>query len=142
MASVLTDMSKSLDNNDSEESAPKKLKSGPSMVQSFVRFVNRTIRQVDVVWLNYEGIGVHYRSLAPNHWVDVNTYVGHPWIFRDSETGDKLVVQLQEVFEPPRWNTQNPPTRKVFNITIPGMLTTLGWCTAETCHAKNTSYDL
>ncbi len=92
------------------------------MVQSFVRFVNRTIRQVDVVWLNYEGIGVHYRSLTPNQWVDVNTYVGHPWIFRDSETGDKLVVQLQEVFEPPHWNAQNPPTRKIFNITIPGML--------------------
>ena len=100
----------------------KRLKSDRSMVHSFVRFLNCTVRRVDVVWLNYEGIGKKYQTLAPNQWIDVNTYVGHPWIFRDSATGDKLVVQLKEVFEPPGWSNggNTVPHRKTFNITIPG----------------------
>ena len=111
------------DTDDSQKSSRKKLKSDPSMVHSFVRFLNCTLRRVDVVWLNYEGIGIRYRTLAPNQWVDVNTFVGHPWIFRDSITGDKLVVQLKEVFEPPSWRDVDEntlPQRKTFNITIPG----------------------
>ena len=96
------------------------------MVHSFVRFLNCTVRRVDVVWLNYEGVGIRYRTLAPNQWVDVNTFVGHPWIFRDSITGDKLVVQLKEIFEPPSWKDVDEnalPQRKTFNITIPGEFT-------------------
>ena len=109
--------------DDSRKSQIKKLKSDPSMVNSFVRFLNCTVRRVDVVWLNYEGVGIRYRTLAPNQWVDVNTFVGHPWIFRDSITGDKLVVQLKEIFEPPSWKDVDEnalPQRKTFNITIPG----------------------
>ena len=114
---------------DVHNSQGKRLKSGPSMVHSFVRFLNCTARRVDVVWLNHEGVGIKYRTLGPNQWVDVNTYVGHPWIFRDSATGDKLVVQLKEVFEPSSWKNDDEnavPQRKTFNITIPGKSTTLG----------------
>ena len=104
-------------------SGTKRLKSGPSMVHSLVRFLNCTVRRVEVVWLNHEGVGIRYKTLAPEQWVDVNTYVGHPWIFRDSLTGDKLVVQLKEVFEPPaslNSGDNSRPLRKTFNITIPG----------------------
>ena len=48
---------------------------------------------------------------------------------RRSATGDKLVVQLKEVFEPPSWKNDDEntvPQRKTFNITIPGKSTTLG----------------
>ena len=113
---------------DVHNSQGKRLKSGPSMVHSFVRFLNCTARRVDVVWLNHGGVGIKYRALGPNQWVDVNTYVGHPWIFRDSATGDKLVVQLKEVFEPSSWKNDDEnavPQRKTFNITIPGKCATL-----------------
>ncbi|XP_033732285.1 von Hippel-Lindau disease tumor suppressor-like [Pecten maximus] len=99
-----------------------RLRSGRSNVTSFVRFVNRTHRFVDIVWLNYEGARVKYKTLQPGQFVDVNTFVGHPWIFRDSDTGDHLVVQLREVFEMTTGWTPNdgvPPWRKVINITIP-----------------------
>ncbi|XP_060064238.1 von Hippel-Lindau disease tumor suppressor-like [Ylistrum balloti] len=99
-----------------------RLRSGRSTVTSFVRFVNRTHRFVDIVWLNYEGARVKYKTLQPGQFVDVNTFVGHPWIFRDSDTGDHLVVKLREVFEMTTGWTPNdgvPPWRKVINITIP-----------------------
>ncbi|KAK7095242.1 von Hippel-Lindau disease tumor suppressor-like [Littorina saxatilis] len=100
---------------------PPRLQSGRSQVHSFVRFVNQTLRKVDIVWLNYEGARVRYKTLQPDQFVDVNTFVGHPWIFRDADTGDKLMVQLQEVFEPIGYNINEgwPPQRRVVRISIP-----------------------
>ncbi|XP_045196823.2 von Hippel-Lindau disease tumor suppressor-like [Mercenaria mercenaria] len=98
------------------------LKSKKSIHYSFLRFLNKTKRKVDVVWVNYEGARVRYKTLNPDQFLDINTFAGHPWIFFDSETGDKMVVQLKEVFEPVAWNSEGnnwPPQRKVVNITIP-----------------------
>lgn len=98
-----------------------RLRSGRSQIHSFVRFVNLTLRKVDIVWLNYEGARVRYKTLHPGQFVDVNTFVGHPWIFRDADTGDRLMVQLKEVYEPIGYNIAQgwPPQRRIVNITIP-----------------------
>ncbi|XP_048777014.1 von Hippel-Lindau disease tumor suppressor-like [Ostrea edulis] len=96
-------------------------KSKKSVICSFVRFMNRTQRGVDIVWLNYEGARVKFKTLSAYEFVDVNTYVGHPWIFLDMETGERLVVNLKSVYEPTTgWVPGHwPPVRKVVNITIP-----------------------
>lgn len=99
------------------------LRSKKSVHYSFLRFVNKTNRNVDVVWVNYEGARVRYKTLNPDNYLDINTFAGHPWIFFDSETGDRMMVQLKEIFEPVAWNSEGnnwPPQRKVVNITIPG----------------------
>ena len=101
-------------------------KSLPSRVKSYIRFVNKTDRTVDVVWLNYEGLGVRFRTVPPGQFVDVNTFAGHPWIFRDSHSGDKLVVQVQgnrDVYNPEGWRGEDgwPPHRRVIHITLPGL---------------------
>lgn len=105
--------------NNEEKDERRPLRSGRSTMKSFVRFVNQTNRFVDIVWLNYEGARVKYKTLQPGHFVDVNTFVGHPWIFRDSDTGDHMVVHLREVFETTH-SYEVPQTRKIINITIPG----------------------
>ena len=99
----------------------RRLRSKGSYLHSYIRFVNRTQRRVDIIWLNHEGVSVHYKTLPSQNWVDVNTYVGHPWIFRDANTGDKLVVHLKEVFEPPAHSYEHDGAkRRVVMITIPG----------------------
>lgn len=113
-------MTGQLDRQGSEDQLP--LKSKKSIHYSFLRFTNKTKRRVDIVWLNYEGVRVKYQTLLPDQFVDINTFAGHPWVFFDADTGDRLVVQLKEIFEPIAWSSQIdgwPPQRKVVNITIP-----------------------
>lgn len=105
------------------------LKSKHSSHKSFVRFINNTDRVVDVIWINFEGQHVKYKTLPPSAFFDCNTYVTHPWLFFDSETRDKLVVKNKEVFLPEAWYVQYQhlreedlplkPDRTLVYITIP-----------------------
>ena len=98
----------------------KRLKSGPSVTMVMVTFVNSTERSVDVAWLDYKGQQFKVKTLQPLQRVDVNTFVGHPWIFRDSSTGDKLVIETRDVFFPPMPDSDEMQLRKLAIITIPG----------------------
>lgn len=65
---------------------------------AFVRFINNTRYSVEIIWINVctkDKIKVHskdepevhdeekpYGILAPDSYLDVNTYSSHPWIFR------------------------------------------------------------
>lgn len=103
----------------------ERLFSGPSLKPSFVRFLNRTQRSVDVIWINYDGLRVKYKTLGPYEYFDVNTFVNHPWIFRDTESFDKMVVCNKDVFHPEPWDkassdgVPSSPQRRLVCITIP-----------------------
>uniref|UniRef100_UPI0035900707 von Hippel-Lindau disease tumor suppressor-like n=1 Tax=Myxine glutinosa TaxID=7769 RepID=UPI0035900707 len=86
----------------SEGSGPVLLRSGPSMVRSFVVFCNASSRRVRPVWLNYKGEPQSYPDILPHRARAMHTYVGHPWLFRDVVSGDKLLVNGKEVFFPPQ----------------------------------------
>lgn len=74
------------------------LKSGPSLSLCYVRFINVTDKRVDVIWVNYNGVCVCYRTLAPRCYIDIETFVSHPWIFRNSDTWDRMDICKQEVY--------------------------------------------
>ena len=40
--------------------------------------------------MNYEGARVKYKTLEPEEFFDVNTFVAHPWLFQDAMTHERL----------------------------------------------------
>lgn len=79
------------------------MRSKPSRGLSFVRFCNATQRTVEVIWINYEGVRVKYKTLKPEEFFDVNTYVAHPWMFQDAVTHERLNANSRNVYEPGPW---------------------------------------
>jgi len=66
----------------------------------YVQFVNQSDRCIEVVWINYSGNEELYRILLPKEKYDMNTFVTHPWIFRDHLTHQPLTVNSSNVFHP------------------------------------------
>ncbi|VDP16392.1 unnamed protein product [Heligmosomoides polygyrus] len=71
----------------------RNIRSGAATVAVYVRFVNLTDVDVDVIWINEEGRGIRYGQLKKMQYLDISTYEGHPWIFRESGVGDLLIGQ-------------------------------------------------
>jgi len=73
--------------------------------ESLVTFISRTQRPFCVYWLDYQGRRVRYCQLNYAQQFNIHTYETHPWIFRDSETGDTLVTaDGSEVYMPKKWD--------------------------------------
>lgn len=54
-----------------------------SQVQSaFIRFKNNTCFCVEIMWINSDNKEKPFGILAPNKFLDINTFAKHPWIFR------------------------------------------------------------
>lgn len=64
-------------------------------------FVNTTNRIIEVFWINYRSQLFRYKTMHPRSKpFKVNTYITHPWIFRDLQTGQLMHVNHQEVYWP------------------------------------------
>lgn len=75
--------------------------------RSFVKFINRTQRNVVLYWIDYQGQAISYGMLSPGDCLDINTFVTHPWIFVDNETTDRFMVNEKDVFFPEPWLRRN-----------------------------------
>ncbi|KJH50156.1 hypothetical protein DICVIV_03719 [Dictyocaulus viviparus] len=98
------------------------IRSSVGTVAVHVRFVNLTSTDVDIIWINEEGRGVRYGQLKNAQYLDISTYEGHPWIFRESGVGDILIGQPGRiaVYFPRRENL-NTTNRVCVLITFPLM---------------------
>ncbi|XP_077979090.1 von Hippel-Lindau disease tumor suppressor-like isoform X2 [Glandiceps talaboti] len=105
---------------DNEESKSHLLKSKPSQDRALLRFINRSPRTIDVIWVNFRGGRVIYaEGLQSRQYYDVNSYECHPWIFRDHTSRDKLYAGMNEVHFPVPWAGEFPPRRHVVFIDLP-----------------------
>lgn len=133
--------------------APRSLRSRTNKELSLVRFQNLTQRKVEVIWMSFEGVRVRYKTLEPQDYFDVNTYVGHPWIFQDAKTHEYLLVNSKDIFEPTPWYQDYlpelragrlqpkdiKPKRSIVNITSP--LYSLKYCAINVLMHCVSSYD-
>ncbi|XP_075165936.1 von Hippel-Lindau protein [Haematobia irritans] len=94
-----------------------------SYEKSFVFFLNTTNRQVNLYWMDFYGSQDFFTSLKPGSGIKANTYVSHPWIFRDAATGERMHVKHQDIFWPQLYRVKNAgqllPCRKLIAIHLP-----------------------
>ncbi|XP_054169273.1 protein Vhl-like [Oppia nitens] len=58
-------------------------------------FVNFSLNNVDVLWIDYSGVEKKYITLNSKQQFRINTYLTHPWIFRDSLTKHRLCFDIK-----------------------------------------------
>lgn len=83
------------------------IKSTESLHRAFISFSNCTNRNINIYWMNYNAVPIHYTKLRPLDSTIVNTYQTHPWIFCDEITGERLQVNSNNVFWPQPWYLRN-----------------------------------
>lgn len=70
----------------------QELRSLRSVDKCHVRFVNKTTRSVDIIWVDFAGRYIKYSSLQRGQFVDITTYKTHPWAALDSNTKDHMLI--------------------------------------------------
>jgi len=60
-----------------------------------IYFANLSVHDVDVIWIDYEGYEVVYKTLRPRQMFKLQTFVSHPWIFRHRLTKRRFLFQTK-----------------------------------------------
>ncbi|KAJ7987988.1 hypothetical protein DPEC_G00318960 [Dallia pectoralis] len=69
-------------------------------VRTSVNFINRTKQSARAWWLDYSGHPVSYGDIGTNELLSMTTYLTHPWVFRASRNGAKLLANQLGVYMP------------------------------------------
>uniref|UniRef100_A0A8C8W559 von Hippel-Lindau disease tumour suppressor beta domain-containing protein n=1 Tax=Peromyscus maniculatus bairdii TaxID=230844 RepID=A0A8C8W559_PERMB len=119
--------------------APPELRSVRVNPRDLSRVVvwNRSPRVAQPLWLDFQGEPQPFQTLLPGASLRINSYRGHPWLFRDARTNDRLLVNQTELFVP----SLSVDGRPAFaNITLPCLPSTKRlehWVKASYRHQLN-----
>ena len=88
-----------------------------------VTFHNRTRHSVEVLWLDYQGQPVWYNHLKPGRSYRQQTYVTHPWVCIESDTGRFEMMELnkKEILFPeekPIQGVITEPDRSLYELCV------------------------
>ncbi|XP_051563091.1 von Hippel-Lindau disease tumor suppressor-like isoform X1 [Myxocyprinus asiaticus] len=81
-----------------------------------VVFCNRSPRVVKPIWINFRGEPQPYGDMQPFTGRRMTTYFAHPWIFRDAETDDPMLVNKKVMYYLPSLENRQD---HIANITLP-----------------------
>ncbi|XP_026477302.1 von Hippel-Lindau tumor suppressor homolog [Ctenocephalides felis] len=76
------------------------VKSQESKTKEYIRFINCSDRKIAVFWINYNGLTALYKILNPSEFVNVNTFVGHPWISLDVKNKERFLTGGKRIYYP------------------------------------------
>ncbi|XP_073812871.1 von Hippel-Lindau protein [Musca autumnalis] len=115
--------------------------------QTHVFFLNTTQRQVNLYWMDFNGSQDLFTTLPPGAGIKANTFVTHPWLFRDARTGERMHVKHQDIFWPQLYRVKNAgqwlPCRKLIAIHPPitqTLRTRCLWRFAELIYGQNDEF--
>lgn len=97
------------------------IRSGPSRKNCYLRFVNNTLRKVNVVWIDYGGSSKTYGTLEPHRHFDMHTYEGHPWIAEDTVSKKRMMMNSTEVFFPKSSQNQSQGSSGQHRCYVPAL---------------------
>ncbi|XP_036801255.1 von Hippel-Lindau disease tumor suppressor-like [Oncorhynchus mykiss] len=78
----------------------KALRSLNADVETHVNFINQSKQSARAWWLDYSGHPVSYGDIRTNGLLRMDTFLTHPWVFRASRNGAKLLANQQDVYMP------------------------------------------
>ncbi|RZF37393.1 hypothetical protein LSTR_LSTR013367 [Laodelphax striatellus] len=84
-----------------------------------VRIYNATRQEVDVLWVNFTGHLQLYATLSEGTSVDINTFVNHVWVFRDTNTETRFLANGELLFRVRSVRHPCPAFRQLVRITYP-----------------------
>ncbi|XP_036812572.1 von Hippel-Lindau disease tumor suppressor isoform X2 [Oncorhynchus mykiss] len=78
----------------------KALRSLNADVETHVNFINQSKQSARAWWLDYSGHPVSYGDIRTDGLLRMDTFLTHPWVFRASRNGAKLLANQQDVYMP------------------------------------------
>ena len=88
-----------------------------------VNFQNKTRHSVEVLWLDYQGQPVWYYHLRPGKGYRQQTYVTHPWVCIESDSGrfEMMEINKKEILYPeekPIRGVITEPERSLYELCV------------------------